>query len=165
MTESFTAPWSRLLKWVSLGVSGILIGVVFLVARDLATSSWIRALAVLGTLAAVLLSALFTIRGYELDGAVLRIRRLLWSTLLELDGLRSVEADPEAMKRSLRLFGNGGLFSFTGLFRSKKLGNYRAYVTDPGRAVVLKFGNRTVVVSPGDPTLFARRIQELRRLS
>ena len=53
--------------------------------------------------------------------------------------------------RQQRLCGIGGLFVFCGLFWSRKLGRYRAYITDPRRAVVLRFGNKVVVVTPDEP--------------
>jgi Bacterial PH domain len=61
---------------------------------------------------------------------------------------------PKAMNKSLRTCGNGGGFSFTGWYWSKSLGFYRAFVTDLNRTVVLRFENRTVVVSPGEPEDF-----------
>jgi hypothetical protein len=60
------------------------------------------------------------------------------------------------------LFGNGGLFSFTGVFRSPKLGRYRAYVTDPARTVILRFAERIAVVSPEDPDAFVRDVSPRR---
>ncbi|MDH3744503.1 MAG: PH domain-containing protein [Acidobacteriota bacterium] len=165
MSKSYRAPWSRRLTSLSIGVTILLVGVTFLVWRAASTvDSWALGLAVATPLVIMLASVLFTIRGYEVDGALLRIRRLLWWTTVGLDGLRSVEPNPLAMKRSLRLFGNGGLYSFSGLFRSKELGKYRAFVTDPARAVVLKLSDRTVVVSPEEPEVFSRQLRELRRL-
>jgi len=58
------------------------------------------------------------------------------------------------MKGSLRLFGNGGLFSSSGLFWNRRLGRYRAFATDPGNAVVLEFPDRTLVVTPESPSGF-----------
>jgi hypothetical protein len=55
------------------------------------------------------------------------------------------------MRRSLRLFGNGGLFSITGIFQNATLGRYRAFVTDPKQAVVLRYESRVVVLSPANP--------------
>ncbi len=60
--------------------------------------------------------------------------------------------------RLKRLCGNGGLFSFTGLCRNQALGSYRAFVTDETRTVVLRFPNRTAVVSPADPGKFAESL-------
>ncbi|MEM7148019.1 MAG: PH domain-containing protein [Verrucomicrobiota bacterium] len=103
-------------------------------------------------------SLLFTIRGYRLDPQTktLHIKRLLWSTKISLEDLESATPDPNAMKGSIRLFGNGGLYSFTGLFRNDKLGNYRAFVTNPKHSVVLKFASRKpILVSPADPEAFS----------
>ncbi len=52
------------------------------------------------------------------------------------------------MKGSIRTFGNGGLFCFSGRFRNRKLGSYRAFATDPKLAVVLRFPDKIVVVTP-----------------
>jgi hypothetical protein len=65
------------------------------------------------------------------------------------------------MSYSIRTFGNGGLFSISGLFRNKTLGSYRAYATDPKRAVVLKYKKRTIVVTPDRPDVFAARIESI----
>ncbi len=56
------------------------------------------------------------------------------------------------MRGSLRLFGNGGMFSITGLYRNRALGNYRAFVTDLKKTVVLRFmkrNNRCFAGKPG----------------
>ena len=106
----------------------------------------------------VVCTAPFMVRGYSIAGGVLIIHRLGWDSQVSLEGLVSATPDPEAMKNSLRLWGNGGLFAFCGLFRNPKLGDYRAYATDPARSVVLKFRDRLVVVTPNDPERFAREI-------
>lgn len=58
------------------------------------------------------------------------------------------------MRRSIRIFGNGGLFGITGIYRNKTLGIYRAYVTDPKQSVVLQMTSRVVVISPAYPRAF-----------
>ena len=102
---------------------------------------------------------LFTIRGYTVTPDALLVHRLFWATRLPLSGLHSAQIEPGAMRWSIRTFGNGGLFSFTGWFRNTTLGAYRAFVTDPHRAVVLHFAGRTVVVSPSAPEDFVRDIR------
>jgi hypothetical protein len=99
-------------------------------------------------------TALFCVRGYAVDGRVLEVERLLWTTHLPLDGLRAAEADPDAMRWAFKTCGNGGLFAYTGWFRNKRLGSFRAWVTDPRRSVVLLFADRKWVVSPEDPAGF-----------
>lgn len=105
----------------------------------------------------------FMIRGYRIELGCLPIRRLGWFTRLDLDDLQSAEVNREAMKNSLRLMGNGGLFVFAGWFWNRKLGRYRALVTDPSRSVVLRFRERTVVVSPDAPEEFVDTLKRVTR--
>jgi len=103
-------------------------------------------------------AALFTVRGYSVSGDTLLVERLFWSTPLPLVGLLSVAVQPDAMRGSIRSFGNGGFFSFTGYFRNKSLGSYRAFVTDPKRIIVLRFPKRVVVLSPDSPEDFVQAL-------
>lgn len=102
--------------------------------------------------------ALFTIRGYTVTSDAILVHRLFWTTRLALAGLQSAHFEPDVMGWSIRTFGNGGLFSFTGFFRNRRLGAYRAFITDPHRTVVLHFPTRTVVVSPDSPEEFVHDI-------
>jgi hypothetical protein len=100
------------------------------------------------------ISVLFVVTSYEVTSSELAVQRLLWPTRIPLAGVSEVWHDPDAMKRSLRLFGNGGLYSITGIYRNATLGRYRAFVTDPKRAVVLRTAGRVIVVSPEYPEAF-----------
>ena len=101
-------------------------------------------------------TALFTIRGSRIGSDSSLVHRLMWSTLLPRAGLQSAQVEPDAMRGSVRTFGNGGAFSFTGFYYNKRLGSYRAYVTDPRRAVVLRYAKRRVVLSPAAPEDFVQ---------
>lgn len=154
-----SAPWSTSLKGTSVLATGICVGVGFLLATREGPAgrlaAWLMVWLVGGAL-------LFTVRGYWIVGDAIRVRRLFWSTRLPLEGLRAVENDPKAMQNSLRTFGNGGFFAFTGRFHNERLGGFRAYVTDPARAVVLRYGDRIVVVSPAVPDEFVRDVEAAR---
>jgi hypothetical protein len=159
--NAFGAPWSTLLK-IATGFSVVVlagVGITFVTVfpRDLAAGLPFS-FAMLSIFGTVLGSALFVVRGYELEPNVLLVRRLLWSTRIPLDNLTNAWADPTAMKKSLRLFGNGGLFVFAGLFTNRKLGRYRAFATQPRNSVVLKLSNRTVVVTPDRPRDFLQAL-------
>lgn len=152
----FSAPWSSSLKVTSAMASSILAGVALIGLITGPRDEWIWQLSMVGLPALILLSAVpFLIRGYRIADGELEIQRLGWTTRVSLDGLQSVEVDPRAMERSLRTFGNGGLFCIAGRFRNARLGPYRAWATDPGRAVVLRFPGRTLVVTPDRPQAFA----------
>lgn len=101
---------------------------------------------------------LFVVRGYDVDARGLHVRRLLWSTRVPLKGLIRVWHDPTAVKGSTRVFGNGGMFAFTGVYGSDQLGRYRAFGTDLSRAVVLQLRGRTVIVTPAAPQDFVRYV-------
>lgn len=160
--QQFKAPWAASVK-IATGLScAVLLGMtgwglfgapVFIPVRDLPM--------VVFPLCILFGSMLFIIRGYELTKDAVYVKRLLWRTTVHLSGLTSVEFDPKAMKKSLRLFGNGGLFSICGWFSSRSLGKYRAYATDPAKSVVLRFINRVVVVTPHDPERFVADIHQL----
>lgn len=157
--NQFAAPWSGLLKGVSFGATLLLVGVSLLIWFNLPPSpSALRAMLSMTLLLMPLICALFLVRGYRIEGRHLIVRRLFWETRISLEGLRDAAADPEAMRRSLRICGNGGLFSFTGWYRSKRLGTFRAYVTDLHRTVVLTFPNRKIVVSPDRPEPFVEAV-------
>ena len=105
---------------------------------------------------------LFSIRGYVLTPDALVVKRPGWSYRLALTGLISADRDPSAMRRSPRLWGNGGLFSISEWFRNKKIELYRAFAADPKCSVGLKFDRRVVVVTPGDPEMFVTYVKQWR---
>ena len=162
---NFGAPWSTSVKWIT-GITVTFLAILVIIGisqmEEIGTGSSILLVLLIVVVPALtlVLSACWMIRGYVLSGESLLIQRLGWQSRLDLTGLVSAEADPEAMAKSLRTFGNGGLFCFCGRFRNTKLGAYRAYATDPKRSVVLKFQNQTVVVTPDRPDDFVASIKE-----
>src|ERR1700688_2164591 len=114
--KEYTAPWSTSLIFVSSIATLICMGAAISAARS--GRPWIALL----PLAIVCGGILFTIRGYTVTPDALLVHRLFWATRLPLSGLHSAQVEPEAMRRSIRTFGNGGLFSFTGWFRNTTLG-------------------------------------------
>jgi hypothetical protein len=105
-------------------------------------------------------SLLFMVTGYAVEGTELHVDRLLWSTPISLRGLDRTWIEPAVCKGSVRVFGNGGLFSFTGLFYSKWLGRYRLFATDISRSVVLILPARVVVITPAQPETFIEHVRQ-----
>jgi Bacterial PH domain len=160
MALEFRAPWSASLKTASS------ISVVVLLAVAV-TGIWLLparvplvrlGMAVLPASIASL-ALLFIVSSYRLTAMTLEIQRPFWSTTLALSDLVSVAGNAEALRGAVRVFGNGGLFSFSGVFWKRGIGLFHAYATDPGRAVVLKFKKRTVVITPDDPLRFIVRVR------
>lgn len=152
--KTYRAPWGKALRWSSalLAVLAVAypVGMSFLPSGPV-WLPWLLPAIVLGCLP-------FVVRGYSITADEILIRRLFWTTRLGRSDLSSAEARPRAMRGSWRICGNGGGFSFTGWYRNQALGIYRAFVTDLDRTVVLKFGKRTVVVSPDAPEDFAAEL-------
>ena len=111
-------------------------------------------------LACLAIAALFVVTGYTLSPASLSVHRLMWSTVIPLTPPVDAAFDPDACKGSRRLFGNGGLFVFAGLFRNQRLGRYRVFATSFGHAVVLRSAGRTIVISPASPQAFVETARQ-----
>lgn len=162
--ERFGAPWSgRLATATPIGIVvllGLPVAIAFVPANGGAPTLLVAMIAVVD-LAVIATAALFLIRGYRLDGDGLHVERLLWADRIPLTALRRAWPDPKATSRSLRLFGNSGFFCIAGLFSNRTLGRYRAFATDPRRAVVLQIGERTVVVTPDEPLRFLAAVETL----
>lgn len=110
-------------------------------------------------LCGVILTGLFSVRGYALDGRRLLIQRMGWSTGIELSDLAGATPAPGIINRSLSLWGTRGLFGVVGLAYQKGLGVYRAYVTDPSKTVLLRFRTgKPVVISPDSPDDFVATV-------
>jgi len=159
--NTFAAPWGKTLRWMSV------LSVLLLLAVS-ASIFWVTTPAVVrlaAWLPLLILAATvpFVIRDYTVEPRELLIRRLLWTTRVSLDELQSAEFQPNAMRGSLRLCGNGGMLSITGWYRNRVLGNYRAFVTELKNTVVLRFAHKTIVVSPDNPERFVSEISQFAR--
>lgn len=164
MQRFSAAPWPTSLKVSSTVGSLLLIAVAYLAMRAVPPSGFAHAFgsAVACVPPAIaLLSVLFLVRGYDVDGIRLYVRRLLWSTAIPLNGLTRVWHEPEAVKCSARIVGNAGLFSFTGLYQTRALGRYRLFGTDPTRSVVLALPHRVVVITPAAPDAFVQHLSRV----
>jgi len=148
----YQAPWGKLLVATSSLFSLTCLVPAAIAFKHGGSLSWLG----LALLTLVFVCALFTIRGYTITPDSILVHRLFWATRLPRVDLQSAQFEPEAMRRSLRTFGNGGAFSFSGHSRSKLLGAYRALATDRHQTVVLRYGGRTIVVSPSSPEDFAQ---------
>jgi hypothetical protein len=167
VVAEFSAPWSRSLRLVTaLSVALLLtIALTGLLLGPRQPFAW-RMLMV-GVPLVVLLGALvFTVRGYVLTESQIEVRRFGWSTTLPYAGLAGVTGEPDGLRGSLRLFGNGGLFAFSGWFWNRRIGRFRAYATDPQRAVLLRYRDDSkVVVTPHDVQHFIVRLRSLANIA
>lgn len=99
------------------------------------------------------------VRGYSVIDGRLLIHRPFWNTVIPLRGLVSVEQDRNILKRSYRIFGNGGAFSFTGLYRNDSIGNFRVFANSTTGTLLLRFPRRKIVIATDRPEDLAAAIQ------
>jgi hypothetical protein len=162
----FSAPWARSVRAATTGAVVVLLLILagFLTGRQ-QLPVW--RVAMVGVPLVVLLGALpFMVRGYLLTEKEIEVRRLGWRTVLPLAGLVAVTGEPEGLRGSLRVFGNGGLFGISGWYWNRRIGRFRAYATDPDRAVLLRYKDVTkVMVTPDDVQHFIVRVRTLAKLS
>lgn len=161
MQRFATAPWPVSLKLTSWFGSLLIAGVAYGAWSGIPPTGFAHLFGYV--IACVILAiplgaALFVVTGYEVDGSRLYVRRLFWATEIGLEGLSRIRRDPGAIRRCLRVFGNGGLYSFTGIYQNRELGRFRMFATDPKRPVILSLPNRVVVVTPAEPEAFIRHL-------
>jgi hypothetical protein len=152
--KHYKAHWGTSLIVVTSLSTIVCLGIAFVLFKHGGTLLYLG----LSLLALIVGCALFAICGYTVTPDAMLVHRLLWTTRLPLAGLQSARFEPNAMRWSIRTFGNGGFFSFSGFYRNKLLGAYRAFVTDLHQTVVLRYGGRTVVVSSSAPEEFAHEL-------
>ena len=99
-------------------------------------------------------------RGYAIRERSIIVNRLIGNVDIPLDGLREIRAvAADDLRGCIRLWGDGGLFGYYGLFRTSKLGKCTWYVTNRTHAVVVITGAKTALFSPDDVDGFLAAIQ------
>ena len=121
----FTASYDTTTKIISGGA--LVLFLVIVVAT--------HSVAVGGLFAAIVVGAYaWSPRGYAVSDGCIEVSRLIGSARIPLDGLREARAaTKDDFRGCLRLFGNGGLFGYYGLFQTSKLGKSTWYVTNRGK--------------------------------
>jgi hypothetical protein len=166
MSHDYSAPWSGGLRFATL-FSVLLLTAAPLLGLNFGPHQFIawRIFTLSIPLIALPLGVLFMVRGYRASPQGIEIERFGWTTQLPLTGLKSITADPLALAGSIRRWGNGGFFSITGIYSNARYGRFRAWATDPTRAVVLEFAEHSVILTPDDPRRFVQEVLHLARLS
>lgn len=157
------APWPRSLKVSSAVGTMLLVGVSVAAYRAVPVPTgfthYFGAVIAIVPAVILILSILFMVTGYAVSSSELTIQRPLWATEIPLSCLQRVSLDPAICNKSVRIFGNGGLYGFTGLYQNSRLGRYRLFATDIARSVVLRFPDRTVVITPAAPDAFVEHMR------
>jgi hypothetical protein len=157
----------RMVTTISIAVLPIVVAVFVAIgpARDTG-ERWLVVLVPLISLlvmGGILLGA--RVRCYRLVGGELRVQRALQTVRFPLGGLLEVVPDREVFRWARKIRGNAGLGAIAGRFRSKRMGTFLTYVTDTEYAVVLRWPDHCLVVSPQQRSLFIEAVRKRAGLS
>jgi hypothetical protein len=150
-SQSFTASYDSTTKVISAVMCAMV------AVAGIATQSVIVAgLAAL----LVMLAYAYSPGGYAVSPRSIIVRRVIGDVDISLDGIREARAaTADDFRGCIRLFGNGGLFGYYGLFRTSKLGKSSWYVTNRGKTVVVVTESKTAVLSPDNVEGFLAAIR------
>lgn len=98
---------------------------------------------------------------YTLDNSCLTIKRPGPDVVISLKKIQSVvTADDSLLLHSVRLFGNGGLGGYVGVYKNKTLGTYKSYRKRMDNIVLIETSGEKYILSPDDPLLFVNTVND-----
>lgn len=99
--------------------------------------------------------------GYEINPHNISIIRRVNSFVIPRSEILSIEPlSDDEMGRAWRLFGNGGMFGYTGWFSSSKQGRMRWFVSQRKNYIAITLQNhKKYIVSPDDVDGFMQAMQ------
>lgn len=124
---------------------------------DTITNGTIFTLIVLG----LLLSTYFWHpKSYEVTEGGIVIKRPIGSKLIGFSRIKQVNrVKNDDLGFVFRLFGNGGLFGFTGLFKSRFYGDLTFYATQQRNYVIVETDLKKYVLTPDEPLKFVKSVE------
>lgn len=164
MYQQETAPPTGMVKFLTWMTTGILLFVILMMMFAGSVTSGLRS-PVSGIMWGV---AMFMVVGSVLllwlcwaqkprmirveAGKLIVERRAPWANIeVELGQLQRIEMLEKLPRMTWRLFGNGGVFCFSGSFYHRALGHFRASITTLKNLVLIVTPQRTLVISPARP--------------
>jgi hypothetical protein len=101
---------------------------------------------------------------YAVNSEGITIRRRAGHTKIAANQIAGIRvASPEEMQGIIRVFGNGGLFGYTGRYYSRKLGHQRWFCSRRSGLVFIERHNAILtVISPDEPEAFVAAVKNLR---
>jgi hypothetical protein len=138
--------------------SVVFIMIAFTVLKD---ESMIVLLPVFTMILVVLFTWLFSPQGYEITNDHIEIIRKVNSFRIARNEILSIEKlSNDDMGRAWRMMGNGGMFGYTGWFRSGSQGTMRWFVTQRKNYVAIVLNNhKKYILSPDDADGFIQATQ------
>lgn len=152
----FAASTGTTVKVITISIFILTIGLAVAATGDEVGLASLIPASILAIVMAV--SYYFSIRHYEISDGKLMVRRPFDAIQIPLGNISDVHTvDRKSLRRTVRTFGIGGLFSYTGTFWNKEFGSMTWYVTRMDKAVLMVDAKGTkVVVSPDEAERFVK---------
>ena len=102
---------------------------------------------------------LYSVWGYRIEGNKLLVRRLLWTTTVDLSDVEATALEPALIKESRVIFFSGHrALRWVGSMKHPKYGRYQSYCVNRDKVVVLAKKSGMVAVSPEDTVGFVKAV-------
>lgn len=159
--KTYSASLDRLAIGITFFVGAIFLGQAVLFVYLSATEpyrdevGWMGPMIPVVSVFGFLLLYAYRIKGYDVSAESILIRRPWFSKTIPLRHIRSVAIPSENdMKWTLRLFANGGVFGYTGIFTNPVFGRMRWYATRRTGLMMLEtVTGEKIVLTPDDLSL------------
>jgi hypothetical protein len=118
-------------------------------AKGNITSTLIHSGVLIFLIATIVLCYLFAPQKYSISNDNCIIHRPISDIIIPLDSIIEIrEVNKSELKGMIRTFGVGGLFGNYGKFHTSGLGNITMYGTQNKNFILLKVGNRKILLTP-----------------
>ena len=148
----FKATLDKLSKGITLGVAllSLLMSGLFSFIPD--SPFWIALIPLVTLGLVILFTFIYSPLGYSVNNEHLVIHRRINSFQIPKKSIQKVYAvSPAEMGSAIRLMGNGGMFGYTGIYRSKSQGTMEWFVTQRKNYLVIETNyKKKYVLSPDD---------------
>jgi Bacterial PH domain len=108
----------------------------------------------------ILMTYLWHVQSYEITSGGIEIKRPIGSKLIGFSSITHVNSvKNDDIGFVFRLFGNGGIFGFTGLFKSRFYGDLTFYGTQQRNYVIIETDFKKYVLTPDEPFDFIKSVE------
>jgi hypothetical protein len=153
----FSAPFDRTSQFVTIAVSGcIALIYIFILNFQKDMPDFAKIMLIVVFLVIVAIPYFFSVRRYTLGSNTLEISFILHKrTIAIADITEIVFPNHNNLAGSIRLFGSGGFFGYSGHYYLKSIGKYIIYANSTRNTVLIRSKQgKTFVLAPETPENF-----------
>lgn len=165
----YDAPMDGLTKGVTVFVIGLLAGIfsimLLTIPIDETGTYWLFFFVGVLYFFIPFIAYIYTPTGFSLFEDRIEVKRPIGSVMIQLSTISKVyySSDGHELRKAMRLWGNGGLWGFTGLYKHKEIGKYKAYSRTSKEIVIIisKEKGNSKIIGPENPWNFTEQLTSL----